>query len=73
VTRNAKDFLALYAKEEIHPGLVIVIPGNIRRETQMDFFAKAFDVIEPMADLVNEVVQVFADGRVELHDLPARA
>ena len=28
VTNNARDFLTLYAEEEIRPGLVIIVPGG---------------------------------------------
>jgi predicted nuclease of predicted toxin-antitoxin system len=71
VTNNGKGFLTLYAKEGIHPGLVIVIPGSLAREKQIEFFGRVLDVIEPMADFVNKVVEVFSDGSVEVRNWPA--
>ena len=72
VTNNGKDFLALYANEDVHPGLVIIVPGNVGREAQVDFFGLVLDVIEPMVDIINKVVEVFSDGRVEVRDWPER-
>jgi predicted nuclease of predicted toxin-antitoxin system len=70
VTNNGKDFLALYAEEEVHPGLVIIIPGSLGRQKQAEFFGRVLDVIEPMTDIVNKVVEVFSDGSVELREWP---
>jgi predicted nuclease of predicted toxin-antitoxin system len=70
VTNNGKDFLPLYAKEEVHPGLVIIIPGSLEREKQVEFFGLVLDVIEPMPDIVNKVVEIFSDGSVEVRDWP---
>ncbi|WP_244548244.1 DUF5615 family PIN-like protein [Bosea vaviloviae] len=50
VTNNARDFLALYAKEDVHPGLVIIIPGSIGREKQVELFGRALDKIEPLPE-----------------------
>ena len=67
VTNNARDFLTLYAEEEIRPGLVIIVPGGgIVREIQIDLFNQVLDVIAPMADLINRVVEVFIDETVEV-------
>lgn len=73
VTNNGRDFLPLYSQEELHPGLVIIIPGNLEREKQLEFFGRVLDFVEPMQDLVNKVVEVFSDGTVELRDWPAQA
>jgi hypothetical protein len=70
VTNNASDFLAHYGKEGIHPGLVIIVPGGIVREVQLRLFGRVLDVIEPMDDLINKVVEVHLDGRVEVRDWP---
>jgi predicted nuclease of predicted toxin-antitoxin system len=70
VTSNGKDFLPLYAAEEIHPGLIIIVPGGIRKERQVNLFSRVLDVIEPMADLVNKVVEVSTEGMVEIRDWP---
>jgi hypothetical protein len=55
---------------ELHPGLVIIIPGALGREMQLEFFRRVLDVVEPMADLVNKVIEVFSDGSVDLRDWP---
>jgi len=70
VTNNARDFLALYAEEDIHPGLVIIVPGGIVREIQLDLFNRVLDVIAPMADLINKVVEVFIDETIQVRDWP---
>lgn len=73
VTNNGKDFLPLFTKEDVHPGLVIIIPGSIDREKQLEFFGRVLDVVEPMPDIVNKVVEVFSDGTVEVRDWPEPA
>ena len=40
VTNNASDFRRLYAVQELHPGLVILVP-NVGRETQRRLFRAA--------------------------------
>ncbi|EME72031.1 hypothetical protein H261_00590 [Paramagnetospirillum caucaseum] len=70
VTNNAKDFLKLYARENIHAGLVIIVPGGIPAEVQVRLFAAVLDEVEAMADLVNRIVEVFSDGSVEIRDWP---
>ncbi|OAN52787.1 DUF5615 family PIN-like protein [Magnetospirillum moscoviense] len=72
VTNNAKDFLRLYARENIHAGLVIIVPGGIPAEVQVRLFAAVLDEVEPMADLVNRIVEVYSDGSVEIRDWPAQ-
>lgn len=71
VTSNGKDFLRLYGRQELHPGLIILIPGNLDREEQIEFFNVVLDAIEPLEDLVNKVVEVYSDRRVEVRDWPA--
>lgn len=70
VTNNARDFLMLYAEEEIHPGLVIIVTAGIVREIQIDLFNRVLDVIAPMADLINKVVEIFINETVEVRDWP---
>jgi predicted nuclease of predicted toxin-antitoxin system len=73
VTNNAKDFLKLYSLENLHAGLVIIVPGGITVELQLRFFSKALDMIETMPDIVNCVVEVFSDGAVVVRDWPSVA
>ncbi len=70
VTSNARDFLTLYEEEQIHPGLVIIVPGGIVREMQIKLFSLVLDVVEPMADLINKVVEVFIDETVKVREWP---
>jgi predicted nuclease of predicted toxin-antitoxin system len=73
VTNNARDFIRLYARENIHPGLVIIVPGGITAEVQIRLFASVLDEIETMPDLVNRIVEVYSDGTVEVRHWPAGA
>jgi predicted nuclease of predicted toxin-antitoxin system len=70
VTNNARDFIKLYARENIHPGLVIIVPGGIPADVQTRLFASVLDEIETMSDLVNRIVEVYSDGSVEVRDWP---
>ena len=70
VTNNGRDFLRLYAGEDVHPGLVIIVPGGIGAEMQVKLFGRALDTVEDHPDLTNKVVQVFLDEAVEVKDWP---
>lgn len=70
VTNNGKDFLKLLANQELHPGLVVIVPGNISAATQVQLFGKALDIIERESDLTNRVVEVFGDGLVTIREWP---
>ena len=73
VTANARDFRALVATEDIHPGL-IVLPsvGRAHSETLLraaiDFLSARGD---PMGIMVNQVLEVSEDGEMALYPLPA--
>jgi predicted nuclease of predicted toxin-antitoxin system len=61
VTNNRTDFTALYAKEELHAGLVIILP-NLVPSRQRDLFRAALSHIGTR-DLTNAVLEVdLADG-----------
>lgn len=70
VTNNAKDFLKLYALENIHAGLVVIVPGGIAAEVQLRLFGAALDAMEAEPDLINRIVEVYSDGTVEIRDWP---
>ena len=70
VTNNAKDFRKLYSLENIHAGLVIIVPGGIPASAQLRFFAAALDVLDTMPDLVNRVLEVYSDGTVAVQTWP---
>jgi predicted nuclease of predicted toxin-antitoxin system len=60
VTNNRTDFTALYAKEELHAGLVIILP-NVTPSRQRDLFRAALSHISKR-DLINTVVEVNLAG-----------
>jgi predicted nuclease of predicted toxin-antitoxin system len=66
VTNNAKDFRKLYAKEDIHAGLVIIIP-NAPPAEQRALFDAALDELAGATGLVNEALEVtVVDGGIEI-------
>lgn len=56
VTNNGADFLALFGKEPLHPGIVIIVP-NVMPVLQRELFKAALDHIGAR-DLTNSVVEV---------------
>ena len=71
VTANARDFRALVASEDVHPGL-IVLPCLDRRESEALLHAAIRYLSErgdPMQIIVNHVLEVSADGKIALFPL----
>jgi predicted nuclease of predicted toxin-antitoxin system len=62
VTNNVSDFLKLYAGQELHPGLVILLP-SVDRETQKRLFAATLIRLSVVGEPVNQVVEVSLDGQ----------
>jgi predicted nuclease of predicted toxin-antitoxin system len=56
VTNNRVDFAALYRREEIHPGLVIIVP-NVMPKLQRELFRAALACIG-QREFVNKVPEV---------------
>lgn len=72
VTNNAKDFRRLYAGEEIHAGLMILIP-NVPPADQRMLFDAALDELAAAPGLVNEALEVtVVEGEIEItrYELP---
>jgi predicted nuclease of predicted toxin-antitoxin system len=72
VTNNAKDFRRLYAQEEIHGGLVILIP-NVPPTEQRELFDAALDELEVAPGLINEAMEVgLIEGDIQIvrYELP---
>ncbi len=66
VTNNAKDFRRLYAREDIHAGLIILIP-NAPPEVQRALFDTVLDALDNGTSLINEALEVrLTDGVVEI-------
>ncbi|SMH26558.1 DUF5615 family PIN-like protein [Mesorhizobium australicum] len=63
VTNNARDFRKLYANEELHAGLVIIVP-QLLPARQRDLFEAVLAELEPEGELVNEVIEITLDGDV---------
>ncbi len=69
VTNNRTDFTALYAKEELHAGLVIVLP-NVTPELQRELFRAALSHVGKR-DLTNAVLEVdLAGGTATCREYP---
>ena len=60
VTNNRTDFTALYAEEQLHAGLVIILP-NVTPSLQRELFRAALSHIGKR-DLVNAVLEVDLAG-----------
>ncbi|MDO8409388.1 MAG: DUF5615 family PIN-like protein [Phenylobacterium sp.] len=72
VTNNAKDFRRLYAQEDIHAGLVILIP-NVPPIEQRELFDAALDDLMVAPGLINEALEVgIVEGDIQItrYDLP---
>src|SRR5215469_1906960 len=54
VTNNGADFLALFGKEPLHPGIIIIVP-NVTPVLQRELFKGVLDHIGAR-DLTNSVV-----------------
>ena len=72
VTQNARDFRALAVASDIHPGLVILPAVGLARSEMllraaMDFLSEHGD---PMDAMVNHVLEISADGAMNLSPLP---
>ena len=61
VTNNARDFRKLYAKEELHAGLIIIVP-QVLPGRQRELFKAVLDELATAEDLVNEVIEVSIEG-----------
>ena len=75
VTNNARDFRRLYAREEIHAGLVILIP-NVPPADQRELFDAALEDLVAAPGLINEALEVrVAGGEIEItrYALPQEA
>ncbi len=69
VTNNYTDFTALYAKQEIHAGLVIILP-NVTPSSQRALFRAVLSHIGKR-DLVNIVLEAdFAGATITCREYP---
>jgi predicted nuclease of predicted toxin-antitoxin system len=64
VTNNRSDFLALHGREELHPGVIIIVP-NVTPDLQQELFRAALDHIGAR-DPTNTVVEVkYTRGKIK--------
>ncbi len=72
VTENAKDFRALAAREDIHPGIIILpcLDRHRAKSLLRDAIAFLHTKGKPPDVMVNKVLEVSSDGKMELYDLP---
>lgn len=57
VTNNARDFRKLYAKEELHAGLIIVVP-QVLPAIQRELFDAVLADFSADDELLNEVIEI---------------
>jgi predicted nuclease of predicted toxin-antitoxin system len=72
VTNNAADFRRLYARQQLHAGLVIIVP-QAAPARQRALFSSLLDMLDPDDALLNEVIEVSLDGEAVLitrYELP---
>lgn len=60
VTNNAVDFRRLHGREELHPGLVIIVP-NVPPEMQCRLLKAVLNHLAERTDLINTVVEIDVD------------
>jgi predicted nuclease of predicted toxin-antitoxin system len=66
VTNNARDFRKLYASEELHAGLVIIVP-QVLPALQRELFIAVLQEFVDAQEIVNEVIEIaIEDGEAVL-------
>jgi predicted nuclease of predicted toxin-antitoxin system len=71
VTCNADDFVRFARAHELHPGLVLVEEGDLRRPEQLEVVRRALAVLSGERDLVNRVLRIWRDGTTVFEEVPA--
>jgi predicted nuclease of predicted toxin-antitoxin system len=66
VTNNAVDFRELYQAEDLHAGLIIIVP-QVRPEIQRQLFSAALEEIGA-DELINEVLEIDLDDDLAVFD-----
>ena len=72
VTNNASDFRRPYATQQLHAGLVIIIP-SVNRVEQQRLSRGALDELAQFGEPVNRVLEVGLEGdevTFDFYDLP---
>jgi predicted nuclease of predicted toxin-antitoxin system len=79
VTDNASDFRPMYARDDIHPGLLIIPAGDGRARQQELTRAVIAWIANAAADrgqtsaqfMINKLVEIDSDGLTVAYDLPS--
>lgn len=61
VTNNARDFRKLYGREQLHAGLVIIVPF-VTPALQRELFDLVLRDLADGEELLNEVIEISLDG-----------
>lgn len=73
VTQNARDFRALVATEEIHPGLIILPFAG--RDRSKELVEQAIVFLQTLGDpttvMINSVLEIALNGSMTIYNLPA--
>ena len=72
VTNNASDFRQLYAGQQLHAGLIILIPV-VNRDVQRRLFKAALNELGVIGEPINRVLEIDLDGNevtLTLYDWP---
>jgi len=69
VTNNARDFVRIVEKSDLHPGLLIIVP-NVRPAIQDELFGAALAEISKLPDMINRVVEAWDVNDVRTYSLP---
>ena len=69
VTSNVEDFVKLARAHEVHPGIVLVEEGDLRRDGQLLVVRRAVVALHGERDLVNRVLRVWPDGEIALEEI----
>lgn len=70
VTANVGDFLKLARARDVHPAIVLLEDGALRRAEQLRLVRVAAAAIAQLGELLNNVVWVAADGSTRVEDIP---
>jgi predicted nuclease of predicted toxin-antitoxin system len=65
VTNNARDFRKLYAQEELHAGLVIIVP-QVVPVRQRELFDVVLEEFSGDGGVVNEVIEIAIEDRMAI-------
>ena len=66
VTNNRRDFLKLYLNADIHSGLIVIVPLEIKQR-QLELFEIVLKFLTEMnQDSVNQLIEVLKDGSIHI-------